>query len=114
MANDYAILDAGCELLQHINCFVGLLSRAGARNEVNKIIRGNVESILSKSYQPVLLQLNSVRLADVESENGIDKDQLLLLWEKFFETGVVYKELTNWRLSKSHPWDNIAVQKCEL
>lgn len=114
LANDYAILDAGCELLQYIRGFVRLLSRAGAHSEVKKIIQGKVESVLSKSYQPVLLQLNSVKLADVESENGIDKDELLSLWEKSFETGIVDKVLTNWRLSKSHPWDNIAVQKCGL
>ncbi len=114
LANDYAVLNAGCELLQYIKGFVGLLSRVGAHNEVNKIIRGNVESILSKSYQPVLLQLNSVKLADVESENGIDKDELLSLWEKAFETGIVDKALTNWRLSKSHPWDNIAVKNTNL
>jgi len=66
-----------------------------------------VANILSKSYQPVLLRLESVALTEIEPENGMDKDYLLSLWQNFHETGAVDKGLTNWKLTKPVPWDRI-------
>ena len=66
-----------------------------------------VASILSKSYQPVLLKLESVCLTEIEPENGMDKDYLISLWQNFYETGTIDKGLTNWKLTNPLPWGRI-------
>jgi hypothetical protein len=107
MASKYANISEGSELLSYIKGQALFLIKKGASSEVDKILPMKVASILSKEYQPVLLKINSVNLVDVEPESGIDKDYLILLWEKLHKTGIVDKDLTNWRLKKPVPWERI-------
>jgi hypothetical protein len=107
MADQYANIMEGSEILQFTKGIAMLLIKKGAREEVKKILPMKIAVILSKHYQPVLLKLNSVNLVDVEPENDIDKDHLISLWEKFYATGAKDKELTSWRLKNPVLWERI-------
>jgi len=107
VAFDYASIDEGSELLGYLKGLALYLIHQKEHEEVNDILPMNVASILSESYQPVLLKLESVCLTEVEPENGMDKDCLISLWQNFYETGAVDKGLTNWKLTKPLPWNRI-------
>ena len=107
IAFDYASINEGSELLGYLKGLVLYLIHQKGHKEVNDILPMKVASILSKSYQPVLLRLESVCLTEIEPENGMDKDYLLSLWQNFYETGAVDKGLTNWKLTKPLPWGRI-------
>ena len=109
IAFDYASINEGSELLGYLKGLVLYLIHQKGHKEVNDILPMKVASILSKSYQPVLLRLESVCLTEIEPENGMDKDYLLSLWQNFYETGAVDKGLTNWKLTKPLPWGRIEV-----
>lgn len=107
LAFDYANLKEGSELLSYLKGLALYLIQQKEHEEVNNILPMRVANILSKSYQPVLLRLESVALTEIEPENGMDKDYLLSLWQNFYETGAVDKGLTNWKLTNPVPWDRI-------
>lgn len=107
IAIDYAGIEEGSELLGYIKGLALFLISKRESEAVNKILPMQIAEILSKTYQPVLLRLDSVDLNELESENSIDKDYLISLWQKFYDTGNVEKALTNWRLRKPVPWNRI-------
>lgn len=89
-------------MLQYIKGLALLLAGKGLFFEVKKIIPKEIEDVLTKNYEPILLELHDVKWCDVEPENGTDKEHLLSLWSVAFEKNIDPRELTSWRLKNPY------------
>jgi hypothetical protein len=63
----------------------------------------DLQQILIKSYQPILVKINGLRFRDIDTENGDDKWDVLHRYEGFLRTHQGEKDMTSWKLKSPIP-----------
>jgi hypothetical protein len=102
MAEQYG-LKTGCEILDYIKNLSLYLHNKGHTQEVNRIVPMDLQQILIKSYQPILVKINGLRFRDIDTENGDDKWDVLHRYEGFLRTHQGEKDMTSWKLKSPIP-----------
>ncbi|NHN38951.1 hypothetical protein G8764_16705 [Pseudomaricurvus alcaniphilus] len=76
LAVKYAVESpCGSELLQQLNYLAIAFNFLGHRESAVKIVPTKIREIMSKQYDPVLLELNEVYVDQVETETGANKEK---------------------------------------
>ncbi|NMT62793.1 hypothetical protein [Marinobacter orientalis] len=108
MAAKYA-LDAGCELLSYAKNLIHILQIKTYSLDCLNVLPEQLVEILGQQYRPLLVQIDGLSFHDIATENGDDKLETLDRYQEIRGTGQGAVDLTNWKLLKPVPVQQLSV-----
>lgn len=113
VAERYAKIKCGCELLEYIFIVFYTLRKKGFLNEAKALVPESVMALYNQPYDPVVISINGLGWQDVCTENGCDKEALLQEYEEYFSSGKARNEIPAWKLTTPYPASRLVIGNLE-
>jgi hypothetical protein len=109
VAEKYAKIKCGCELLEYIFIVFYILREKGFLKEAMALVPENVMALYNQPYKPVIILINGLRWRDIVTETGFDKETLLQEYEEYFSSGKIRNEIPAWKLTTQCPASRLVI-----